>query len=131
VHCQAGNPAAVSSVLEGIKVDKTLPTVAFDASPSGEWYRTDITIPFTASDNFGVASTDPPTEALVLNQEGTAIKDQVTVTDLAGNIATVETPEFKIDKTPPTLAVTAVASAPVGFPGALQNYSAAFINGSA
>jgi hypothetical protein len=107
---QAGNAAAASRVLEGIKVDKTPPTLTFNAPPSGEWYRVDVTIPFTASDNFGVAFTDPPTGELVLAQEGTAIKAQVTVTDLAGNSATFETPEFKIDKTPPTLAVSAVSA---------------------
>jgi hypothetical protein len=121
---QAGNAAAASRVLEGIKVDKTPPTLTFNAPPSGEWYRVDVTIPFTASDNFGVAFTDPPTGELVLAQEGTAIKAQVTVTDLAGNSATFETPEFKIDKTPPTLAVSAVTTLSLpAFYSASFNYS--------
>ncbi len=108
--CQdlAGNSA--SAAVSGINIDKTPPTLAFGApapAPNAAgWNNTDVSFPFTTADNLsGVASTSSPTP-LVLTTEGAAVAGNVTVTDLAGNMAAFNSPAVKIDKTPPSILAT-------------------------
>lgn len=108
----AGN--AVMFTVGGINIDKTPPTVSFGAqnpvANAAGWSNTDVSIPFATADTLsGVASTSPGSP-LVLSVEGTAVTATVTVTDRAGNSATLTSPPVKIDKTPP--AISAAPSPP-------------------
>lgn len=112
---KAGNVSAPATIT-GINIGKTPPTVTFGApnpapNPAG-WNNTNVTMPFTASGNpSGVASTNPTTSPLLFSTDGAAVMGTVTVTDKAGNSATVTSPAVKIDKTPP-LATTSVSPTP-------------------
>jgi hypothetical protein len=102
----AGNVEGVQSV--SVRLDRTAPTVSFGTpSPAPNewgWNNTDVTVPFTPGDNLsGIDSCSPATSPLVLTGEGAAVAGPVTVTDKAGNSATLTTPACKIDRTPPTV----------------------------
>ncbi|MGE0041499.1 MAG: membrane dipeptidase [Vicinamibacterales bacterium] len=85
-----------------IRRDTTPPTIAWGApSPSANpagWHKTDVTIPFTATDVTTGVDSQP---ALVLTTEGEAVTGTVTLTDWAGNTATYTSPVVRIDKTAP------------------------------
>ena len=103
---RAGNSTSVS--VSDINIDRTPPNLTFGPpSPAPNvagWNNTDVSIPFSTSDNLsGVAKTDPPNSPLVLTTQGTVVSGTVTVTDLAGNSAVFNSPTMKIDKTPPTI----------------------------
>jgi hypothetical protein len=88
-----------------IKIDKTPPEIsgAATTSPNGNlWYKTDVTVHFTASDvgGSGVASVTPNT---TLTSEGAGQHVIGTAADLAGNSATYTVSGINIDKTAPTL----------------------------
>jgi hypothetical protein len=90
-----------------VKIDKTPPTLTFGvpapAPNAAGWNNTNVSIPFTTSDNLsGVAVTSLPSPVL-LTGEGQGIAQSVTVTDAAGNSATFTSPLVNIDKTPPTV----------------------------
>ena len=107
----SGNTVTVTVT---IKLDKTPPSLAFgSASPapnSAGWNRTNVTFSFTATDNLsGVASTSVPSP-LSVTAEGASVRGSVTVTDVAGNSATFNSPAVKIDKTPPVLTLTSPAN---------------------
>jgi RHS repeat-associated protein len=106
----AGNTSPPATI-NGINIDKTPPTLTFGSlNPLPNlagWNNTNVAFSFTTGDNLsGVASTSVP-NPLVLSVEGLAVTGNVTVTDIAGNAATFNSPSAKIDKTPPTALVTA------------------------
>ena len=106
----AGNTENPAHTLT-VNLDKTAPTVTFGtATPfpnSAGWNNTNVSLPFTPSDNLsGVAAS--PVSPLILSAEGAAVTGMVTITDIAGNSATYTSPAFKIDKTPPTITVSAM-----------------------
>jgi hypothetical protein len=110
----AGNRETAKTVT--VWIDETLPMATFGLAtpaPNGAgWNKTDVSIPFTASDTpSGVDSTNPASP-LVLSAEGTAVTGTVTVTDKAGNTATFTSPAVKIDKTAPTLTFGAPSPPP-------------------
>src|SRR5438445_607791 len=99
---QAGNTATVT--VSGINIDKTAPSISASPSPTANaagWNNTDVTVSFTCSDSLsGVASCSSP-----VTRTGEGANQSVigTVTDLAGNTATVTVSGISIDKTPPTI----------------------------
>ncbi len=102
---RAGNNSTFKT--SAVKIDKTPPTINFGAptpiaNPAG-WNNTSVSVPFTATDGLsGVGSTSPPSP-LSLTTEGTSVTESVTVTDIAGNSATLTSPPVKIDRTAPTV----------------------------
>lgn len=97
-----------------VRVDRTMPTItlgtAYPAPNAAGWNNTDVNVPFTATDGpSGIAYTVPSASPLVLTAEGTAVTGTVTAYDKADNSASVTSPAFKIDKTPPVITVTAPA----------------------
>ena len=103
----AGNTTSLT--ISGVNIDKTAPDLAFGtAAPAPNaagWHKTDVAVPFVASDNLaGIASTSPGSP-LILISEGAAVTGDVTVTDRADNSATFTSAVFKIDKTAPTIGI--------------------------
>jgi hypothetical protein len=85
-------------------------------------------ISFTIQDTgAGVGRGRSTSSPLVLSAEGTAVTETVTATDNAGNTASIPSPAVKIDKTAPTLSITAPADGvayPLG-PSVAAAYSCA------
>jgi hypothetical protein len=93
-----------------VKIDSQPPGVTFltptPAPNSWDWHNTDVTYPFSVSDDLsGVAFRDPP-GLLLLTTEGTQVTGSVRVGDKAGNEMVVRSPPLSIDKTPPSVEVT-------------------------
>jgi subtilase family serine protease len=61
----------------------------------------------------GVDATRSSSSPLVLSTEGAAVTGTVTATDNAGNTASIPSPAVKIDKTAPTVSITAPADGAV------------------
>jgi len=107
----AGNP---STQTYSWVIDAQSPSVVFDTpSPAPNahgWNNTDVSISFTIQDTgAGVDAGRSTSSPLVLSAEGTAVTETVTATDNAGNTASIPSPAVKIDKTAPTLSITAPA----------------------
>jgi hypothetical protein len=88
--------------VSGINIDQTAPTISAAASPSpvAGWYQTGpVTVHWTCADNLSGVSSCPGDE--VVTAEGFTTLAQ-TITDQAGNVATVDI-TIRIDKTPPTI----------------------------
>ncbi|MDD5287804.1 MAG: hypothetical protein PHY28_01660 [Dehalococcoidales bacterium] len=105
----AGNGTTITS--PKVSIDKTPPTLTFGtASPAPNaagWNNSNVSVPFTTADSLsGVASTSPAASPVILTADGTAVTGTATVTDMAGNSATLTTTTFNIDKTPPTITAT-------------------------
>jgi alpha-tubulin suppressor-like RCC1 family protein len=131
--------------------DTTPPTLLFGtptpSAPNGAngWYVTDVSIPWTGADAYSALdAARNPTSPLVLSAEGIAVSGSVTLCDIAGNCATFTSSSFKIDKTAPSIAITAPAHAvytlhqvvPAGFSCAdagsgLASCNGAVVSGSA
>jgi fibronectin type 3 domain-containing protein len=96
----AGNSASTSVVLN---VDKTLPTVTYSLSstPNAQgWYSDDATVTFACADTLsGVAGCTQP----IAVHEGANQVVSGTVTDQAGNTASVTTAPLSVDKTAPAI----------------------------
>lgn len=113
----AGGTTGPTSV--SIKRDATAPSLqqtGWDpALPNGnnDWYTTDITITFTASDvTSGLANPAQANFVRTSNAEGTDVEiASGSVADNAGNVTpSVNAGPFMIDKTPPTVTVNGVAN---------------------
>jgi hypothetical protein len=123
VTAVAGNVAvAVNSA--DYKVDKTAPQVAYktgSATPAANtagWNNTNVTVTFEATDTLsGMGATDADktaTNTATTSGEGTSVSvGSPAFTDRAGNTAdasTATSPDFKIDKSKPTVSVTGVTN---------------------
>jgi hypothetical protein len=112
----AGNSA--SATVGDINIDRTSPSLDFGAaSPApgpGGWNNTDVSFPFTTSDNLSGVDTPSPPSPLVVSSEGTGVTGMVTVTDKAGNSATFTSRGVNIDKTPPSVSFGSPSPAPNG-----------------
>ncbi len=108
----AGN--STSTTVEGINIDKTDPTLAGTPTTSPNqagWYRDDVAIHWSASDQgSGVDPATIPGDSIITS-EGTNLKAVASVSDLAGNTGTGESAAVKIDRSPPVTK----ASAPSGW----------------
>jgi alpha-tubulin suppressor-like RCC1 family protein len=113
----AGNTVTIS--IGGINIDLTPPTVQFAApSPAPNaagWNNTDVQMGFTVTDNLsGVVSPSSP-GTLTFTAQGSNLTSTLTVTDAAGNSATVTSPVVKIDKTAPVVTFTRTAPNAAGW----------------
>ncbi len=98
----AGNSATASHT---VNIDKTLPSLTFGAltpAPNANgWNNTDVTIAFTATDGLSGVDTVSATSPLSFTVEGTGLTQTVTVTDRAGNNATLTSPLVNRDTLAP------------------------------
>ena len=103
----AGNSASLS--FDGIDVDETAPQlvgIATSAPNAAGWYRGDVTIHWTCSDGLsGLAGSCPADDALTSEGQGLTVGESVS--DRAGNTTAATSDRVRIDRTPPTTAITA------------------------
>jgi hypothetical protein len=110
---RAGNTASITSA--PIDLDLTPPTIVVEIIPPGiglpffplptrPFYSTSVTVHFTCSDTGSGVVACPPDE--VIGTEATNIVVSGTVTDAAGNSASVTSPPFSIDLNPPTISAS-------------------------
>lgn len=102
---KAGNSAGTA--VSGLNVDKTAPTLsgAPTIPPDGSngWYKTNVTIHWTASDGLSGLAGAAPADA-ILSTEGENLTASASVSDNAGNTANAaSSPAVKIDKTQPAI----------------------------
>ncbi|MEW1954389.1 PxKF domain-containing protein [Terrabacter sp. NPDC080008] len=94
-----------------INVDETAPTLSgaptTDPNPAG-WYNGDVTIHWTAGDNLSGIDGAAPADSTITG-EGKALTAGASVTDLAGNGSSATSAPVKIDRTPPSTAVSDVS----------------------
>jgi hypothetical protein len=113
VSDRAGNEAMTST---SINLDKTLPTINATAIPvpnGNGWNNTDVTVSFATADALsGVAS---PPSPVVVTADGGNQAVNASVTDRAGNTALAGV-TVSLDKTPPTLNITAPTGTVTGDP---------------
>jgi hypothetical protein len=115
----AGNTSATTSTT--VKIDKTAPTATASAAPAPNangWNNTDVVVSFTGTDALsGVASCSPPA---TLSGDGAGQSASGTCTDVAGNVSPPATATgINIDKTKPTIAITAPTAGPYLTSGSL------------
>jgi len=98
----ADNSASTS--VGPIKIDKTAPTLtgAPTTSPNGAgWYKSNVTIHWTASDALSGLAGAAPADSTI-SSEGTGLTASASVSDNAGNSTNAtSSPAVKIDKTAP------------------------------
>ncbi|MBI4234063.1 MAG: PxKF domain-containing protein [Chloroflexi bacterium] len=108
----AGNTSATASITAS--VDETKPTISGSKAPLANgagWNITDVTVTYTCADNLsGVASCASPE---TLSAEAAGQSATGTVTDAAGNTASVTVSGINIDKTNPTATITTPANSAV------------------
>jgi WD40 repeat protein len=116
----AGNKAEREVV---VNLDKTRPEIVLGA-PLGtlgieNWYRSDVTVPYTATDTLsGFPGGKTTTEGTVTTTgEGPDRTVVIRVTDLAGNTAEAKAGPFKVDKTPPVARIVLDPATPNGKEG--------------
>ena len=116
----AGNKAEREVV---VNLDKTRPEIVLGA-PRGtlgieNWYRSDVTVPYTATDTLsGFPGGKTTTEGTVTTTgEGPDRTVVIRVTDLAGNTAEAKAGPFKVDKTPPVARIVLDPATPNGKEG--------------
>jgi sugar lactone lactonase YvrE len=112
--CTATSDGGTASQTFTIKRDTVAPTLSFGGrtpSPNASgWNKTNVSFTFTTADPLsGVASTSSPSP-VVIDVEGSNMTRTVTVTDQAGNSAAFTTPLVSIDKTLPTITISAPTS---------------------
>ncbi len=98
----------VSTSTYSVKIDGTAPSISgTTTSPNADgWYNSDLVINWSCSDTLsGVA--DCPTNTM-LNGEGAGLSGTGTATDIAGNQSTFTISDIKIDRTNPTISVSAI-----------------------
>src|SRR5829696_6575157 len=107
----AGNTASVTK--SGINVDATAPTITASVSPAPNangWNNEDVTVSFTCSDALsGVNSSGCPADVTL--GEGANHSVTKSVTDKAGNTASVTKSDINVDKTAPTITATRTPTA--------------------
>lgn len=109
---EAGNVSDVDSVAFG--VDLTDPELTWGVatpSPNGAgWNNTDVSIPYSTSDNLSGVASSTPASPLTIDEEGQAVTGNVTVTDNAGNSKNFTAPSVNIDKTDPIVTIMVPAN---------------------
>ncbi|MBM3744691.1 MAG: hypothetical protein FJW34_02705 [Acidobacteria bacterium] len=112
VTCTATSAGGTSSQSVIIKRDATPPNLTGTRSPdpnAAGWNKTDVTVSFVCTDaTSGVAT--PPATPQVVSEEGKNLSRSATCTDYAGLSASLTINGINIDKTPPTIAITAPAN---------------------
>jgi hypothetical protein len=104
-NADKSTPATVS----GINIDKVAPTLSGGPTTSPNatgWYKSDVTIHWTASDALSGVLSSPVDSPII--SEGTGLTAAASVSDKAGNsTSATSTPAVKIDKTAPNTTATA------------------------
>ena len=105
--CTATSGGGSNSASVTLKRDATPPTVTVGAlSPAADsrgWNNSEVSIPYTLSDDLsGLVPVTLP-NPLTYTNEGVHVTMTTTVSDVAGNTTALEFPVVKIDKTPPTV----------------------------
>src|SRR5829696_5890228 len=110
--CTATSTGGTSSDSVSIKRDATAPTITASVSPAPNangWNNEDVTVSFTCSDALsGLAGSCP---ADVTLGEGANQSVTKSVTDKAGNTASVTKSDINVDKTAPTITATRTPTA--------------------
>jgi WD40 repeat protein len=95
-----------------VNLDKTKPQLTL-GEPQGTlgsegWYRTDVVVPYTATDNLaGFSGGQRQLQGSARSSgEGSAVRVRVRVEDLAGNATEAEAGPFKVDQTPPAISAS-------------------------
>lgn len=101
-----------STTVSPINVDKTAPSlsgaVASGTLGDNGWYRSNVTIHWTASDALsGIDPATAPADSAITG-EGQVLKATASVSDKAGNRTSAESPTVKVDKTAPNTDASAV-----------------------
>ncbi len=111
-HDNAGNAEAAQTLV--VKIDKTAPLITSSATAggnpysAGNWTNQNVTVSFDCTDSgSGVGSVTQP---VTLSGEGANQSANGVCTDVAGNNANNSFANVKIDKTAPTISVTAPTS---------------------
>jgi hypothetical protein len=105
---RAGNSATSNTV--AVQIDKDAPTVAAAIAPAPNangWNNTDVTVTFACTD--ALSGCTSASEIVPVADEGTTSLTSSEFTDLAGNGGGYGTATVKIDKTVPTIEVSASA----------------------
>jgi hypothetical protein len=117
----AGNSA--SNTQSGINIDKTPPTISAsatvtggDAYASGDWTSKTVTVHFTCTDTLSGFATGACPIDVIVSSDTTAVGLNVSgnVTDKAGNGASSNTINVKVDTTSPTIAFVSATKAAGG-----------------
>jgi hypothetical protein len=109
VSDNAGNSATSNTI--NVKVDKDAPTITASATvagggayTSGTWTNTTVTVSFTCSDPLsGIAGTCPADVVVSADTAAAGQDVSASVSDNAGNSATSNTINVKVDKTAPAV----------------------------
>ena len=109
-NCSATSDGGTTTRSVTIRRDTAAPTLAFGAvSPAPDangWNNDVVRIPFTAQDALSGVYLTSSGSPLTINQEGTGLTQQVTVTDFAGNTATFTSPAVNIDRSAPVVSAS-------------------------
>lgn len=115
----AGNTVPDGTISQSFKIDKTAPSVTYDAATGtagfGGWYTSDVQASFNATD--GTSGPLSATQTVTSSGEGEAVTVQSPAfSDNAGNTtpAGAASQQFKIDKTAPSVGYDGVASGTLG-----------------
>jgi hypothetical protein len=104
----AGNSR--SATLSGLKVDRTKPTIAgatTTAPNAAGWYHDDVTVAWTCDDALSGIATGACPDTTTVGGEGSDLSATASVSDRADNGASASVAGIKIDRTPPSTAISA------------------------
>jgi FG-GAP repeat len=122
----AGN--ANNSTVNGINIDKTLPSVNAFQNPlpnANGWNNTDVAVSFTCLDNTGGSGISSCSSTQALSDEGVDFTATGTANDLAGNSANALISGIQIDKTQPNVTVNGITQGATYTLGAVPTASCA------
>lgn len=111
----AGNVSAKTADVTLIKQDTVAPTLTFGSTGANAagWNKSDVSLSYTTADTLSGVDSSSPSSPLSFTSEGAGQTQTVTVTDKAGNSATLTSPVVNIDKTAPTIDTLTAPLAPV------------------
>ena len=105
--CSATSSGGTTTRSVTIRRDTVAPAIEFSVlfppEDGGGWYRDDVEIHYTTSDErSGVYYASQPSP-IIITGEGNALSSTITITDTAGNATTQDTGPFRIDRSPPSV----------------------------
>jgi hypothetical protein len=104
-----------TTTVGGLNIDQTAPSLSGSPTTSPNvngWYNGDVTVHWTASDaTSGVDGDTLPADSTVAGEGADLTAGPVAVSDVAGNTASASVQHLRIDRTAPTIAGAATASA--------------------
>ncbi|MEI8238974.1 MAG: hypothetical protein WCI22_06095, partial [Actinomycetota bacterium] len=100
-----------------VSIDRTPPVISGAATtlPNGiGWYNSPVTVHFTCTDQALLSGVAACSDDVTLSADGTALSVPGSSTDLAGNTASTSVTGIKIDRTAPTISVSATTNPNAG-----------------